>query len=269
MPGKRLYLPLVLMLALSLFSQTAFAETSPTPIIGKGGLAQGYVTVAYKPASGVKAIVRVAKGAIQYDYALTNGSQYPLQLGNGSYTVLVAEAVNAKQYKVVAQETFEVKLTDDKQVFTLSNPLINWTKQNLAVKKAAELTANLKTDQQKTQAIYNYITKTFKYDETKAKNVAQGYVPNLDSVFKTSGGICYDYAATFAAMARSVGIPTKLVIGRERSQPKVEHAWNEVYIKELKKWVTLDTTYDAARVQAGQKPGMFKAAGDYTGSKFY
>ncbi|MFC0215350.1 transglutaminase-like domain-containing protein [Paenibacillus chartarius] len=46
-----------------------------------------------------------------------------------------------------------------------------------------------------------------------------GFVPNLDQVFDDSKGICYDYAATFAAMARSAGIPTRLVMGYRSDAP--------------------------------------------------
>ncbi|NIK68200.1 MULTISPECIES: transglutaminase-like domain-containing protein [unclassified Paenibacillus] len=267
---RMFFLLLATLIASCLPVNSTFAATSTTAaIIGKQGVAQGYITVNYKPANGAKVIVRIAKGKTQYDYPLTNGVKYPLQLGNGSYSVLIAEAVNATQYKVIKQETLAVKQTDDKQVFKLSNPLINWTSQTMAVKKAAELTKTAATDQQKVQAIYNFITKKFVYDNNKAKTVKAGYIPNLDTVFKASGGICYDYAATFAAMARSLGIPTKLVMGRERSKPNVEHAWNEVYLSNLKKWVIIDTTYDAARIQGGQKPSLFKNTANYTVTKYF
>lgn len=266
---KSFFLLLATVIAFCLPMQSTYADSSPAAVIGKQGIAQGYITVNYKPASGAKVIVRIAKGKTQYDYPLTIGIKYPLQLGNGSYSVLIAEAVNATQYKVIKQETLTVKLTDDKQVFKLSNPLINWTRQTLAIKKTAELTKSAKTDQQKVQAIYDFITKKFVYDNAKAKTVEAGYIPNLDTLFKASGGICYDYAATFAAMTRSLGIPTKLVMGRERSHPNVEHAWNEVYLNNLMKWVVIDTTYDAARVQGGQKTSLFKTAADYTVSKYF
>ncbi|MCC3372697.1 transglutaminase-like domain-containing protein [Cohnella sp. REN36] len=233
--------------------------------IDQAQLDKGVIKVAY--ASDAKAIVRITKDRTTFDYTLAPGAQYPLQLGNGSYTVLVAEAVSGGKYKVVSQEQIDLQMDDEKEVFKQSNPIVQWNDQTKAVVKAKQLAKNLKSDKEKVQAFYDYLTKNFTYDEAKAKTVAAGYIPDLDKVYKANKGICYDFAATFAAMSRSVGIPTKLVIGKESNHPKILHAWNEVYLNG--KWVLVDTTYDAARVQAGQKTPLFKDAKNYAGTKVY
>ena len=75
--------------------------------------------------------------------------------------------------------------------------------------------------------------KTKNYLKKKAKNVESGYLPNLDSVYKSKKGICFDYAATMTAMLRSQGVPTKLVIGYAGS---AYHAWISVY-SEKEGWI--------------------------------
>ena len=45
-------------------------------------------------------------------------------------------------------------------------------------------------------------------------------------------------------MLRSVGVPTKLVMGR-KNDIKEYHAWNQVYLADNNEWINIDTTYDA------------------------
>ena len=79
-------------------------------------------------------------------------------------------------------------------------------------------------------------------------------------------GICYDYAVLFAAMLRSVDIPTKLSMGY-KSDINYYHAWNQVYLNG--KWVNIDTTYDAAYAQEDLSTSMIKDAKEYRIEKTY
>ena len=54
--------------------------------------------------------------------------------------------------------------------------------------------------------IYHYVIKNVTYDTDKAKNVAYGYLPDVDDTLKTGKGICFDYAALMSSMLRSQGI---------------------------------------------------------------
>ena len=70
------------------------------------------------------------------------------------------------------------------------------------------------------------------YDRVLASSITSGelkaYIPNPDRTLSTGKGICYDYAALMAAMLRSQGIPTRLIMGQV---PQGYHAWNEVYLQ--------------------------------------
>jgi transglutaminase-like putative cysteine protease len=56
-------------------------------------------------------------------------------------------------------------------------------------------------------------------------------------------GICYDFSTLYAAFARAVGLKTKVISGNLNNNNKnIYHSWNEVYIKELEKWLSLDTS---------------------------
>lgn len=251
-----------------LSSGAVFADSSEA-VINKSLLDKGIITVSYDKAKEINTIVRITKDKVNYDYTVVAGTQYPLQLGNGSYTVMVAEQVGGTKYKAITQETINLNMQTESDVFLQSIAQVDWNMKSKSVVKALELTKNAKTDQDKVAAIYNYITKTFKYDYVKAKTVQTGYIPILDNVFKEAKGICYDYASTFAAMTRSLGIPTKLVMGYYTKNPAVYHAWNQVYLKDTKEWITIDTTNDAVQVQAGKKTVLSKIPAEYKISKIY
>jgi hypothetical protein len=255
-------------LVLLLLPGIVYADSAKA-VIDKSLLDKGIIKVSYQKAKETNGIVRITKDKVNYDYTLTAGAQYPLQLGNGNYTIMVAEAVSGTKYKAILQEKLDLNLTKENDVFLQSIALLDWNNKTKAVVKALELTKNAKTDKDKVAAIYAYITKNFKYDYTKAKTVQSGYIPVLDDVYKVMKGICYDYASTFAAMTRSLGIPTKLVMGYYSKNPTIYHAWNQVYLKDTKEWITIDTTNDAVQVQAGKTTLISKKPVEYKISKFY
>lgn len=82
-------------------------------------------------------------------------------------------------------------------------------------------------------SVYNYIITHFTYDYSKASSVTSGYLPDIDEVFTSEKGICFDYAAVMACMLRSQGIPTRLEVGYMKEQ---YHAWVSTYIPE-KGWI--------------------------------
>lgn len=259
---------LITALTIMILPGAVFAD-SALAVIDKSLLDKGIITVSYAKAKETKAIVRITKDKVNYDYTLVVGGQYPLQLGNGDYTIMVAEAVGGTKYKAIAQESVILNMQKENDVFLQSMVQVDWNKKTKSVIKALELTKNAKTDKEKVAAIYTYITKNFKYDYDKAKTVKTGYIPVLDDVYKASKGICYDYATTFAAMTRSLGIPTKLVMGYYAKNPTVYHAWNQVYLKDTNEWITVDSTNDAVQVQAGKATIMSKKAVEFKISKIY
>lgn len=230
---------------------------------------KGTFGVKISDTSGKAFKVIVEKDLTRLDYNIDpNGTEqiYPLQLGNGSYKISVLINKSGTQYSTVSSKTIEVKLDNQNTVYLNSIKLINFNKDTEVVKKAKELTKDLTTNQEKINAIYKYVINLYSYDYNK-KNLASTYVPNLSEIYKNKKGICYDYAATIAAMLRSIDIPTKLVMGSS-AYVSVYHAWNEVYDENTKKWNVLDATKGSVYSKAGKTVTTFEKADKYT-SKYY
>ena len=57
----------------------------------------------------------------------------------------------------------------------------------------------------------------------------------------TKEGDCNEHTVLFASLARTLGVPTKVILGIVYQDGKFfYHAWNEVFLGE---WVALDSTY--------------------------
>ncbi|QZY57535.1 transglutaminase-like domain-containing protein [Crassaminicella profunda] len=252
-----------LIISIILSSIVSFADTS---IFDQSNLNNGLIHINFP--SNENAKVMIKKENTKYFYNLKSNANFPLQLGNGEYTVAVLEKVQGKKYKLIASEKITLQLKNSNNIFLNSVQMIDWNPNMDVIKKARILIKDAKNDKEKVAAIYNYIINNINYDEAKAKKVSTNYLPSIENTFKTSKGICYDYASLFAAMLRSVNVPTKLVMGRTSNVPTY-HAWNQVYLKDTNEWVTIDTVYDACLLKNNSPYTMIKSKNKYTVEKIY
>ena len=73
------------------------------------------------------------------------------------------------------------------------------------------------------------------------KKRATASLPSAVDVLATLEGDCNEHSVLFAALARAVGIPTKIAVGVVfLDKAFYYHAWNKVY---LGKWVSVDPTF--------------------------
>ncbi|AIQ62342.1 transglutaminase [Paenibacillus stellifer] len=249
------------------FAPKAFASAE---WLDTSNIGQGVIGIHYSVPQNKKTKLMITKNGSSYTYNLyasKSDESFPLQLGNGTYKVSIMENTTGNKYKLIDSDSIELSLTDPNAVYLSSVQNINWSPSDRAIQKAKQLTQNAATDKDKVTAIYNYVVSNVKYDYDLAANVTTDYIPSIDNTLATKKGICYDYASLFAAMLRSVDVPTKLVMGQS-SYVTAYHAWNEVLIDG--QWVTIDTTVDAGLGKTKQATGSItKLASKYTGAKYY
>ncbi|MBN2982142.1 transglutaminase-like domain-containing protein [Cohnella algarum] len=229
----------------------------------------GAVGVRYAVKADVKTKAMIVKDTGKYTYTLRADKPvewFPLQLGNGDYTVTILENVSGNQYKVVDKATLTLALQDGTAVYLNQVQNIDWTPNSIAVQKAKELTQNKKTDAEKVAAVYRYVIDNVKYDKELAAAATPDYLPQIDRTFASNKDICYGYAALTAGMLRALDIPTKLVTGKTTYVTEY-HAWNQVFLDG--QWVTIDTTVDAGLKAGKQDFQMIKDAALYTTDKVY
>jgi hypothetical protein len=217
---------------------------------------QGYVMVKYKTSTDKKIKVQIIKDGDTYTYDLPtdgNFSVLPLTQGDGDYKIKVYKNVVENEYVLSYQTEIYVKLSDEFLPFLYPNQYVNFTADSETVKKAEQLVRSAKSELDVVSIIYNFVIDKFTYDYEKAQTVKSGYLPDVDEVLKEKKGICFDYTAVMCCMLRSLGIPTKLVIGYVGD---IYHAWISVYITDIgwvnniiefdgKDWKLMDPTMDS------------------------
>lgn len=233
------------------------AQKSGNFTIDTSSVANGYVAATGISSSRLKC--QIKQGDITYNYDLPNDGTaaiYPLQSGDGSYTIRIMQNTSANKYVEAFATTASVVMKSQFEPFLRQNQIVDYSADSACVKLANKLRGESATDIELAGKIYDYITEHVDYDYEKADTVQDGYVPDPDSTLASGKGICYDYASLAAAMLRSQGIPTKLITGYV-TKSDYYHAWDIIYFEstgwvsievkvEKGQWTRIDTTRAAA-----------------------
>lgn len=205
--------------------------------------ADGYMIADYYGTNEKVKLQITGPDAVTYTHDLHGGQEvFPLTAGSGSYTIGVFENTSGTQYATAMSQTIEVSLSDPLLPFLYPSQYVNFTPNSPAVEKASELSYSANSDIEVVENIYNYIINEYTYDYDKASTVKNGYLPNVDEIFASQTGICFDYAAVITTMLRSQNIPTRLEVGYMEDQ---YHAWISVYMKD-EGWINGVISFDGS-----------------------
>jgi hypothetical protein len=183
-----------------------------------------------------------------------------LPQGSGSYTVNLFSLQTASYIDTTgAQFISQTQINNqDSRTEQFSLPAIEIQSNNSQIQALAEkLTRGQSTDRGKALAVHNWITENIAYDVNGLNNNTYVDRPqDAVSVMRTKLAVCAGYSALYAALMRSIGMHTKVIVGKligadqdNQSNEQIcqantaDHAWNEVYVGN--RWVTVDTTLDA------------------------
>lgn len=206
--------------------------------------------------------LQLKHGDVVYGYHLYSNvpETIPLNMGNGEYQIKVLLYMAPTKGMLIWTTSLNIAMDDPLAPWLTPSRVINWTPDMELVEKAAALM--VQNDQKATAlTISNYIAKNYTYNSS-ITSLPSGYEPNLALLMKEKSGICYDFAALYAAMCRSSGIPCKLVKGYADYVPGVYHAWCEVYIEG--QWLTVDPTYSISRGES-----IFMDSSQMHGMKYF
>lgn len=170
--------------------------TADTAAIDISHTQEGYIMAKYTGFNAKPILQLTGTDGITYTYSLYKDySTFPLTSGDGTYQVGVYENVSDDRYTTLLSETFSVTLTDPLKPYLYPNQYVNFTADFLPVAKAEELADGASSDLDIISSVYKYIITHFTYDYSKASSVTSGYLPDIDEVFTSEKGICFDYAA--------------------------------------------------------------------------
>jgi len=96
--------------------------------------------------------------------------------------------------------------------------------------KVKELTKGLKTDKEKIEAIFRFVSNKIRYMGLTIETTAPGYEPHdIDITFKNRYGVCRDKAALLAGMIRLAGIkayPVLIMAGNKKDEEVPDSRFN-------------------------------------------
>ena len=191
----------------------------------------GYVMV-HGPKTDKVLMLQVIKDGTELRYHLNGNEQWeiiPLQLGDGTYNFRLAIQASGNKYASGGQLSVSTTMVNANEVFLIPSQYVYYEPDTPAVAKSDEICAGLTTDQEKFDAIREYIKENYEYDFAKANSkLPSTTLPSVDYIWDSGMGICQDLAALAACMLRVQGIPTRLEIGYVGGN--YYHAWNSVII---------------------------------------
>lgn len=113
--------------------------------------------------------------------------------------------------------------------------------------KAHEIVAGSSNSKDKAKKLYKWIGSNIVYDDEKAKSINNKndhYESGAIEAFESRKGVCFDYACLYIAMAKAVGLEVRLLTGDAFNGVSWgPHAWNEVYLNEENRWISVDPTF--------------------------
>lgn len=215
----------------------------------------GYFAVRESGSPKIK--IQVLKDGEQYLYDVRPGEDdiFPLQCGEGAYTIKVMQNAGGTKYFELFSVNPDVKLSDQFQPYLRPNQYAKYKETSKCVKEAKKIAASSSDEKDFIKQVYEYIAENIVYDKEKAAGIQKGYIPDPDKTLEEGKGICFDYASLAASMLRSHGIPTRIIFGYVEPD-NLYHAWNMFYTEEdgwssvefkvnPKDWNRIDLTFSA------------------------
>ncbi|MCH4890320.1 transglutaminase domain-containing protein [Acidaminobacter sp. JC074] len=202
----------------------------------------GIVIISYPVESDIRYKVMLKKDNQKYYYdMIENEVRLPLQMGEGIYELAILKNQAGTTYTYEYETTFKVDEVNEEALYLADTVNVDWSYDHEAIVFLEQLILEDASNLETVESVHSYLVENLFYDYNKFDNIKGAYLPDIDETFSSQYGICYDFSALFAAMLRSEGIQTKLVMGYRADTP-VYHAWNEVYLDG--QWLIVDITLD-------------------------
>lgn len=185
----------------------------------------------------VSLLVSKEKESYVYRISPDEVESIPLNMGNGNYELAFRLYITPKEGELIWTDIVNVALVNSLSPFLKSSKIIKWSEDMELVKKAGSITDGM-NKKEAALKICEYISQSYTYNNTSPP---PGYIPDLNSILGKDTGFCYDFAALYTAMCRSIGIPSQLIMGYTDYLGDTYHAWCLVYINGT--WHMIDPTY--------------------------
>ena len=212
-------------------------KTSGNLLIDASTSGKGYFKARSKESGKQK--LRVMKDGYTFDYDIgTEDITAPLQIGDGSYAIVLYKNVYANKYSSTGAVKILVTLDSEFVPYQHGNQYVDYENNEDLAAYALNMCDSLYATEF-VKAMKHDLKSRYTYDYIKGVMTKPGMLPDIDRCFAKKMGICQDLAALAVSMCRIVKIPAKLIIGK---YGKTNHAWCEIYYEG--QWNLYDPTLE-------------------------
>ena len=184
----------------------------------------------------------------QYDiFLMIHTGSYNFTFGPQIKVILKDDTRNLEEQK---DDTIDYNEGTSNSTKIFNSSLLNINRSfNSSYKYIAlNITKNSYNDYSKAISIYKWVSKNIRYDRNKyMKLLKNDYSDEYGAAIalRTGKGVCYDFAALVSQLGKEVGLEIRMAKGDYSPDNSISlyHAWNEVYIKEQSRWISMDTTF--------------------------
>jgi hypothetical protein len=208
----------------------------------------GYSAVEFNitaSASGAEVRVHVpTQSSTQYVIQATNNALFNDSLGQyvlvtGPFTYSARIEVNSSKAEIKANPAMPLKVTGMSQYLSSTTKIFANDPEIAAL--ASGIASGKGTELEAAAAVVSWVNDNVRYVKKNETDVYS--VKTAREVFDSREGYCGEYSVLAASMLRSLGIPTKYVIGYVYAGNEwLLHAWTEFYVPGSG-WVPADPTY--------------------------
>ena len=133
------------------------AEGNEEVQVDVSSAAKGYIALVCNSDARVKLQVVKGEDTYTYDVVMKKPQIFPLQSGNGDYTIKVMKNLEGNKYFELYKTDISVKLKDKFGPYLRPSQYADFTKESDCVKEAAKLAEKAGSEQELVDAIYDFI----------------------------------------------------------------------------------------------------------------
>ncbi|NYZ79612.1 transglutaminase domain-containing protein [Candidatus Micrarchaeota archaeon] len=187
-----------------------------------------------------------------YQTAMTDRPVTKVDADNSVVNIGSSNPGNPFNYKITSSVSLEARYTTYlPETYQLGYSQMLYTRPTARIQSndaairemARNITANSSDDFERVSKLALWVNRQLTYDLSLA-----GESKDAEWILQNRRGVCSEYSTLFVALARSIGIPARIVEGLAYDDAKNEwtgHAWAEAYIGT---WVPVDPTWNPPEV---------------------
>lgn len=169
--------------------------------------------------------------------------------GLGKHNIVIGTPLNEDNTSKYIMQFSVINTNNDYLRYLIPSRFIENTDKEI-ISLSKEVTKDHYTDYKKTQQLFKWVVENIEYDTIANTDNSPR---SAKEVLKDKTGDCDEISYLYAALARSIDIPAKVISGKMDEDEY--HVWNEIQVNG--KWIVVDPTWGAGYVDSSDDDSTY------------